>query len=243
MTDPAHRHAKDPVLRRVREAFAHLEPRIDLDGVVKRATRHLHRNRAVTVGGTVLVSADLAAAKRRDPAAMEHLYQAYAPALLRYFVAGVGDRQAAEDLTGTTLAAAVEALPGYRAEVDQLGGWLFRIARHDLHDHWRRAARSSPARPDTGAETAPAEGRPASAEAVLEPSRVIAAMEQLSPDQREVLLLRLAAGLTVREVASVLAKTTGAVKALQHRGLASLARRLERPGDHPGRADPDMPSP
>jgi RNA polymerase sigma-70 factor (ECF subfamily) len=61
----------------------------------------------------------------------------------------------------------------------------------------------------------------------------MAALEQLSMDQREVLLLRLAAGLTAPEVAATLGKTTGAVKALQHRGLASLARvlglRTERP--------------
>jgi RNA polymerase sigma-70 factor (ECF subfamily) len=61
----------------------------------------------------------------------------------------------------------------------------------------------------------------------LEGSRVMAALEQLSTDQREVLLLRLAAGLTVVEVAATLGKTTGAVKALQHRGLARLAQKLE----------------
>jgi DNA-binding NarL/FixJ family response regulator len=57
-------------------------------------------------------------------------------------------------------------------------------------------------------------------------SRMIAAIQQLPPDQREVLLLRVAAGLTAPEVAAALHKTTGAVKALQHRGLASLARVL-----------------
>jgi DNA-directed RNA polymerase specialized sigma24 family protein len=55
---------------------------------------------------------------------------------------------------------------------------------------------------------------------------VMAALRQLSEDQREVLLLRMAAGLTAPEVAAVLHKTTGAVKALQHRGLQRLARVL-----------------
>jgi hypothetical protein len=54
-------------------------------------------------------------------------------------------------------------------------------------------------------------------------SRILAAIQQLPPDQREVLLLRMAAGLTAPEVAVALHKTIGAVKALQHRGLASLA--------------------
>jgi RNA polymerase sigma factor (sigma-70 family) len=85
----------------------------------------------------------------------------------------------------------------------------------------------------------------------LEGSRVVAAMRELSPDQREVLLLRMAGGLTAPEVAAILGKTTGAVKALHHRGLASLAKVLglqstastsERPflapdPDHPARQE------
>jgi RNA polymerase sigma factor (sigma-70 family) len=79
----------------------------------------------------------------------------------------------------------------------------------------------------------------------LESTRVIAALRELSPDQREVLLLSMAGGLTAPEVAAILGKTTGAVKALRHRGLASLTRILglrspdqtqERPYPSP---DPD----
>jgi DNA-binding NarL/FixJ family response regulator len=71
----------------------------------------------------------------------------------------------------------------------------------------------------------------------LEGRQAMAALQQLSPDQREV-LLRMAGGLTAPEVAALLGKTTGAVKALQHRGLASLARVLglrsqEQPRERP----------
>jgi DNA-directed RNA polymerase specialized sigma24 family protein len=55
---------------------------------------------------------------------------------------------------------------------------------------------------------------------------VLAALRRLTPDQREVLLLRMAANLTAPEVAGILNKSTEAVRALQHRGLASLARLL-----------------
>ena len=54
-----------------------------------------------------------------------------------------------------------------------------------------------------------------------------AALQQLSPDQREVLLLTMVAGLTTPEVATALGKTVGEVKALRHRGLAALARVLD----------------
>jgi RNA polymerase sigma-70 factor, ECF subfamily len=297
MPDPARHPSQDPVTRRVREAFAQLEPRLELDEVVERAARYLRgtthpagrdqqaasrareqsRGRlaagrpaptpspassqddpavggpagrpaaalavdrhaagprpvpgVVTVGGVELATADLVAARRRDPAAVTRIYQAYAPALLRFFTAAVGDRRAAEDLTGMTLAAAVEALPAFRGEVDQLGGWLFRIARHDLHDYRRRVARARTEHLDDVLDEAALAGEPPSPREWpverLEASRVMAALEKLSTDQREVLLLRLAAGLTAAEVAATLGKTTGAVMALQHRGLASLARVLE----------------
>ena len=73
---------------------------------------------------------------------------------------------------------------------------------------------------------------------------VMAALRQLSEDQREVLLLRMAAGLTAPEVAAIVGKTTGAVKALQHRGLASLARVLGlRSQDQAGGAPYPSPDP
>jgi len=186
-----------------------------------------------------LTRADLVAARRRDPAAVTRIYRAYAPALYRFFVAALGDRHAAEDMTGTVFAAAIEALPGFRGPVEALGGWLFRIARHDLYDHRRKEAKTrTESLDDVLDEAAMAVGAPDPQEIVverLEGSRLMAALDELSVDQREVLLLRIAAGLTAPEVAATLGKTTGAVKALQHRGLASLARLLGLRGD--GRTD------
>jgi RNA polymerase sigma-70 factor (ECF subfamily) len=115
--------------------------------------------------------------------------------------------------------------------VEALGGWLFGIARHDLSDYRRRQARN-PVQPldDLLEEEAAAAGGAVDPEELalerLEGDRVLAALRQLTCDQREVLLLRLVADLTAPEVAGILHKSTEAVKALQHRGLASLARLL-----------------
>jgi RNA polymerase sigma factor (sigma-70 family) len=89
-----------------------------------------------------LTAADLVAARRREPAAVTRVYTAYAPALFRFFMAAVGDRHQAEDLTGTAFVSAIESLPRFRGPVEALGGWLFQIARHDLYDHRRKQARS-----------------------------------------------------------------------------------------------------
>jgi RNA polymerase sigma-70 factor, ECF subfamily len=178
-----------------------------------------------------LTAADLVGARGREPAAVTRVYAAYAPALFRFFLAAVGDRPTAEDLTGDVFRSAIEGLPGFRGSVEALGGWLFRIAHHDLSDFWRKQARSPgiTALDDTLDEAALAAGADDPEELAIqriEGDRVLAALRQLSPDQREVLLLRTAAGLTAPEVAAIVGKTTGAVKALQHRGLASLARVL-----------------
>jgi RNA polymerase sigma-70 factor (ECF subfamily) len=214
----------DPVIQRLQQAFAHEEPAIELAEVRRRAARYR------PPPGHGLTAADLVAARRREPAAVSRIYSAYAPALFRFFMAAVGDRHQAEDLTGTTFVSAIEDLPRFYGPIEALGGWLFQIARHDLYDHRRRQARSriEPLEdhlPEAAAAAGAADPEELAIER-LEGSRVLAAMRQLSPDQREVLLLRMAAGLTAPEVAEILGKTTGAVKALQHRGLASLARVL-----------------
>jgi RNA polymerase sigma-70 factor, ECF subfamily len=177
-----------------------------------------------------LTAADLVGARRREPAAVTRVYTAYAPALFRFFFAAVGDRPTAEDLTSDVFKSAIEDLPRFRGPVEALGGWLFRIARHDLSDYRRRQARN-PVQPldDLLEEAALASGVMDPEELALdrvEGDRVLAALRQLTSDQREVLLLRMAANLTAPEVAGILNKSTDAVKALQHRGLASLARLL-----------------
>jgi RNA polymerase sigma-70 factor, ECF subfamily len=177
-----------------------------------------------------LTAADLIAARLREPAALTRIYTAYAPALFRFFMASVGDRHLAEDLTGNTFVSAIEGLPKFRGPVEALGGWLFQIARHDLYDHRRKQNRSRVEPLDDNLKEAAASDGAVDPEDLaitrLEGGRVLRALQELSPDQREVLLLRMAGGMTAPEVAAALGKTTNAVKALQHRGLASLARVL-----------------
>jgi RNA polymerase sigma-70 factor (ECF subfamily) len=185
------------------------------------------QERVSRVGPT---AADLVGARRREPAAVTRVYSAYAPALFRFFLVAVGDRPTAEDLTGDVFRSAIEDLPRFRGPVEALGGWLFGIAHHDLSDYRRRQARNRVQPLDELLEEAAAAGGAVDPEEValdrVEGDRVLAALRQLTPDQREVLLLRLVADLPAPEVAGILNKSTEAVRALQHRGLASLARVL-----------------
>ena len=151
----------DPVIRRLQQAFADEEPATDLAAVMQRAARYQAGEPPGAHDpppGHGLTQADLVAARRREPAAVTRVYTAYAPALFRFFMASVGDRHLAEDLTGTTFVSAIEGLPRFRGPVEALGGWLFQIARHDLYDFRRRQARSriEPLEDDLGEAAAPA---------------------------------------------------------------------------------------
>jgi RNA polymerase sigma-70 factor (ECF subfamily) len=202
------------------------------------------RGKQKSVSRVSLTAADLAGARRREPGAVTRVYTAYAPALFRFFLAAVGDRPAAEDLTSDVFKSAIKDLPRFRGPVEALGGWLFRIARHDLSDYRRRRARNLVQPLDDLLEEAALAGKVVDPEQLaldrVEGDRVLAALRQLTPDQREVLLLRLVANLTAPEVAGILNKSTDAVKALQHRGLASLARVLGVTNDM---SSPEPPSP
>ena len=105
--------------------------------------------------------------------------------------------------------------------------------RRDFVDHLRRSARR-PETPHAEPGTISAGTVPDTADEVLaraDGARVRAALAQLSPDQQEVLVLRVVAGLTAQEVAEATGRTVGAVKALQHRGLDSLGRLLGKERD------------
>src|SRR5919107_2741566 len=136
----------DPVIRRLQQAFADEEPTTDLAAIMHRAANYQARQPSgpddPPPPGHGLTQADLVAARRREPAAVNRVYSAYAPALFRFFMASVGDRYLAEDLTGTAFVSAIEGLPRFRGPVEALGGWLFQIARHDLYDHRRKQSRS-----------------------------------------------------------------------------------------------------
>ena len=87
-------------------------------------------------------------------------------------------------------------------------------------------------RADAEVPDLPAAGADAEDEALrrLATERVRRLCEGLVPDQRDVLLLRMLAALTVEEIATALGKTPGAVKALQRRGLAALRKQMEAQG-------------
>ena len=144
------------------------------------------------------------------------LYRELAPAVLGYLRAQrVVDP---EDLLGEIFLQVARDVHRVRGDDADVRRWVFGVARHRVIDQGRRRSR----RPVEGAGPAPEVPAPAAAEP-FDPD-LVAALASLTEEQREVVVLRFVADLPLEAVARITGRPVGAVKSLQHRGLARLAQ-------------------
>ena len=166
-------------------------------------------------------------ARNGDTDAFAGLFEHFHGPVFRYLLARLGNRSEAEDMASEVFVEAARRVRDFDGGGAAFAGWLFTIARHDLLDRGRaqkrRVVEPVPDPPEVDVVPDPADrviDR-------LEAARVREAMDKLTDDQREVVLLKFAAGLSNEETAVATGKPLGAVKSLQHRGLAALRRILE----------------
>lgn len=170
----------------------------------------------------------LAAARTGAEWALAALYQEFHPGLLRYLRAQ--EPNDGEDLVTETWLDAAAGLDRFQGDECAFRRWLFTIARRRLIDHRRRRQRS----PYSGTGVDALGGRPGPDDtegavlAAYETEAALARIAALPPDQAEVILLRVLAGLDVADVAEIVGKKPGAVRVLQHRALHRLAEQLAR---------------
>lgn len=169
-------------------------------------------------------------AHQLDEAALATIFDTHYRAVYRYILLHSRHQETAEDLTARVFQKLLEALHRGRGPTRNLKGWLLRVAHRQVIDEVRRAKHRQH-------DELP-EGLPASGMAVEEGvhlslmnNQVQAALIDLTPKQRAVIILRYLQGLEPAEVAEVLHLTTGAVKSLQHRALNALRKRLGE--EHP----------
>jgi RNA polymerase sigma factor (sigma-70 family) len=163
------------------------------------------------------------------------IYRELAPSVIGY-LRGRGARDP-EDLAGEVFLQVVRDLAAFDGNEREARAWVFAIAHNRMLDDWRRAGR----RPvEMGFETAPEDGAVENAEESalrrVSADRVLHILGELTHEQQEVLLLRVLGDLTVDEVARIIGKSSGAVKALQRRGLEA-ARLALSDGGVPKTAD------
>jgi RNA polymerase sigma-70 factor (ECF subfamily) len=169
----------------------------------------------------------LSAAKAGAPWAYERLFRSLSPAVCGYL--RLQGAREPDDLTSEVFLGAFAGIGSFQGDEARFRSWVFTIAHRRLVDERRRL----------GCRPAMADGPPperaggdVEEEALrrLSADRVRAVCAGLAPDQRDVLLLRLVSGLTIEAVAAALGKSSGAVKALQRRGLAALRRQADTEG-------------
>lgn len=172
----------------------------------------------------------LEAARAGGEWAWAALYRDLAPSVRGYLRArGASDP---DDVLGEVFLHLVRDLRSFEGSERDFRAWVFTVAHHRLLDskRYERRRPSVPAPVEVLAEATPPEDPETDALHHLELERARRLIGRLSADQQNVLLLRLFGQLTVDEVAATLGKRPGAVKALQRRGLASLARELAQQG-------------
>ena len=168
----------------------------------------------------------ITAARHAAPWAWAAIYRELAPQVTGYLRAsGAPDP---EDLTAEVFLRVVQDLGAYA----QGGAFLPVIAHHRLVDERRRLTRRAETSRHLESMYGGRQNGNAESEAVdnLVTDEVAVIIKRCVPDQREVLLLRVVAGLTLAETAEALGKSLGAVKALQRRGVAAIARAISREG-------------
>lgn len=172
-------------------------------------------------------------AKQGDKQAFASLYRTYLPTVYKFIYYRLnGNKALAEDLTGEVFLRALRKIGDYQVTGADFGAWLVRIARNLIYDH----AKSARARLEQLADETPEDacGTTETTEHLvvegLEQREVVAAIEKLSPDQRDVIVMRFLNGWEVSEVAEALGKKEGTVRTLQFRGLKALQKLLVRDG-------------
>jgi len=165
------------------------------------------------------------AALRGDAAGWNGLFDRFYPLVHRYALARTGDRSAAEEVAQEVFVAAVGTLSRLRERSEAgIEGWFVGIARFKLVDRARRRARDE--RLVVRPEAAPDAGDVAASR--LAATELRQAMEALTDEQRDVLVRRFVLDQSLEEVARAMGRRVGAVKAMQHRAVAALSRRLGR---------------
>jgi RNA polymerase sigma-70 factor (ECF subfamily) len=167
-------------------------------------------------------------AQRGDRDALEELYLIHFDRIYAYLHVSVGNRHDAEDLTTQTFLRMLESIGKFRWQSAPFSAWLFRIAHNLAMDHFRATKRiqleETPPEPDPDEHTSAEHDAFAS----IGRKSMLELINDLSPEQQQVLTLKFVFNFANAEAGTILGKTEGAIKSLQHRALATLQKQLER---------------
>lgn len=165
-------------------------------------------------------------ARSGDSEAFAQLYDAYVERVYRYVCFRVADDTLAEDLTSQVFLKAWEHLDRYQPGGSPFLAWLYTIARNQVIDYYR-TRKESVALDEAVALPADIQSVGEQVETRFELQAMRDALQFLTEDQQQVLILKFIAGMETQEIARLMKKGEGAVRALQMRALQTLAKFME----------------
>ena len=163
-------------------------------------------------------------AAQHDPGRFAELYELNFDRVYAYIAVRIHDRIEAQDLTAHVFQQALANIGKFKWRGAPFIAWLYRIAANAIADQARKKSRELS---ETEVATiATITGVDSNLEQVERCARLFSAVESLPEDQRKVILLRFGEEKTIREIATTLNRSEGAVKQLQFRGLENLRARM-----------------
>jgi RNA polymerase sigma-70 factor (ECF subfamily) len=165
-------------------------------------------------------------ARKFDREALTEIHDQFYPLVYRYVRFRLDDEPACEDITSEVFTRFLQALKRSERKIEDLRGWLFGTASNLVHDYYRNRYR----RPVDNLDDHESLAEIHTTESVTDRKFILAelrlAIQQLTPDQQNVLALRFSQELSLEETAHLCGKTVNAIKVLQFRALAGVRRFL-----------------
>jgi len=170
-------------------------------------------------------------AQQLDQVALTQLYEENFDRIYRYIVLKIGDRTEAEDMTQQVFLNALKSISSYKFRGMPFSSWLYRIAHNQVVDYLRKKKKRA-AVPLNEDWVASRDRNPQQmVERNLDIEQLLSATKRLTEAQREVISLRFAGELPIAQVAQIMGKSQGAIKALQHSAIVALRKVLLATGN------------
>ena len=160
-------------------------------------------------------------AAQNDPGRFAELYELHFQRVYAYIACRIHDRSERQDLTAHVFQQALANIGKFKWRGAPFVTWLYRIAANAIADHARKKSREL-----SEIELTTNTSVDSDLEQVERRARLFRAVETLPEDQRKVIVLRFGEEKSIREIASELNRSEGAIKQLQFRGLENLRARL-----------------
>ncbi len=167
-------------------------------------------------------------AKSGEPEAFGKLYDTHVSAIYRFVLLRVQRKPDAEDITQQVFLKALEGLDRYEMrESIPFSSWLYRIARNTVIDYYRTSRDHVDIELVSEKQFAEDLELGKKVDDSIQFETVVKALDRLTEDEQNIVILRFIEGFSNKEVADTLEKSDGAVRVAQHRALKKIKRHLE----------------